>query len=84
MILFREINKMMRIHSLIKRHATGSPSEFAKKMSLSRRQLFYLLEYFKDIGAEIKYNRYRQTYYYNNSFDFEIKVFVNGNEEFLS
>jgi predicted DNA-binding transcriptional regulator YafY len=65
---------MHRIHQLIKREATGSADEFAGRFKLKKRQLYYLLDEFKDYGAEIRYSRIRNTYYYDN--DFEVKVVV--------
>jgi len=72
MLLFETIDRMNRIHSLIKREATGAAEEFANRFNLKKRQLYYLLDEFKDYGADIRYSRIKNTYYYNN--DFEIRV----------
>ena len=74
MLLFETIDRMQRIHQLIKREATGPADEFAGRFKLKRRQLYYLLDEFRDYGAEIRYSRIRNTYYYDN--DFEVKVVV--------
>jgi len=78
MLLFETIDRMNRIHSLIKREATGAASEFADRFNLKKRQLYYLLDEFKDYGADIRYSRIRNTYYYNN--DFEIRVVISTNQ----
>jgi len=74
MLLFETIDRMHRIHHLIKREATGTADEFAERFKLKKRQLYYLLDEFKDYGAVIRYSRMRNTYYYDN--DFEVKVLI--------
>ena len=86
MLLFETIDRMNRIHSLIKREATGPADEFADRFNLKKRQLYYLLDEFKDYGADIRFSRIRNTYYYHNNF--EIKVVIStkplSEEETLS
>ena len=73
MLLFETTDRLSRMHQMIKREATGSPDEFAGKFNIKRRQLYNILEEFKDYGAEIKYSRIKNSFYYENEFD----VFVN-------
>ena len=77
---FNTIERVHRIHKLIQREATGTPEEFAEKLNLKRRQLYNILDEFKDYGACIKYNRMRGTFYYDNNFE----VLVQINVDFLS
>lgn len=74
MTLFQQIDRMKYIHYLIRTEATGNPNSFAKKLNLSRRQLYYTLEEFNDLGADIKYNRIRETFYYASPFIMNIDV----------
>ena len=74
MALFDLINRAERIHRLIRTESTGTPCEFAKKINLSRRQLYNLLEEFKDYGAEIKYDRVKGSFYYVNDFCMELTI----------
>lgn len=76
MQLFETIDRVHRIHKLIRREATGTPDEFADRLSLKRRQLYNILEEFKDYGAVIKYSRVKGTFYYDNDFDVSVKVSV--------
>lgn len=76
MQLFESINRAQRIHQLIRTESTGTPCEFAERLKLSRRQLYYCLEEFKDFGAEIVYNRVKNTFYYANDFEFALTVRV--------
>lgn len=76
MALFDIINRAERIHRLIRNESTGTPCEFADKVNLSRRQLYNLLEEFKDYGAEIKYDRIKESFYYVNDFCLEMSINV--------
>lgn len=78
MYIFSEIERLNKINYLITHRATGTPDEFAEKVNLSRRQLFNHLEYLRCIGAKIKYDRYNETYYFCDGFEFEIRLYVNG------
>jgi hypothetical protein len=69
MNLLERIDRMHRIHKLIQHEATGTPSEFAKKLHLSRGHLYFILDEFKDYGAIIKFNRKRGTFVFCNDFD---------------
>jgi predicted DNA-binding transcriptional regulator YafY len=77
MQLFETIDRIHRIHKLIQREATGTPDEFAGRFHLKRRQLYNILEEFKDYGANIRYNRYKSTFYYANNFEVLVKINVN-------
>jgi len=72
MSLFQTIKKIERIHQLIRMEATGNPDDFAGKLHIKKRQLFNLLEEFRDEGADIRYSANRMTYYYENAFEFRI------------
>lgn len=74
MQLFEYINRAQRIHQFIRTESTGSPCEFAKRLGISRRQLYYCLDEFKDFGATIMYNRTKNTFYYANNFEFILTI----------
>jgi DNA-binding response OmpR family regulator len=76
MQLFETIDRIYRIHQLIQREATGTPEEFAERFNIRRRQLYNILEEFKDYGAHICYNRIKQTFYYANDFEIIVKINV--------
>ncbi len=80
MILAVELQHMRDINYMILHHATGTPEQFAQKLNLSRRQLYYMIEYLNDLGAPIKYSRKSETFYYADRFDFEIKIRINGTD----
>lgn len=76
MHLFETIERVHRIHKLIQREATGTPEEFAEKLSIRKRQLYNVLEEFKDYGAVVKYSRVKRTFYYENDFKVSVEVSV--------
>jgi predicted DNA-binding transcriptional regulator YafY len=63
------------LHSLIKKRATGAPEQLAKKLNVSERTTFEYIEILRSLGADIKYSRDRQSYYYtlDGTFDFHFK-----------
>jgi hypothetical protein len=76
MLLFETIDRVNRIHQLIRLEATGSPDEFAGKLNLKKRQLYNILEEFKDYGADVRYSRIKNSYYYNNNFDVMVEISI--------
>jgi len=57
------------MYQLVKQRRTGSPIEFAKKLRISRSQLYNVKEELEDYGAVIKYSRKQKTFYYENPFE---------------
>ena len=78
MQLFETIDRAQRIHRMIQKSATGTPSEFAERLHISRRLLYYLLDELKDFGAEIAYDRTKCTFYYANNFELELSKSVHS------
>ena len=76
-LLFKYLERINRMNDLITMKATGNPDEFSQRLNISRRQLYNDLEMLREIGAEIKYDKYRGSYYYGNSFDIDIEVHIN-------
>jgi hypothetical protein len=74
-MIFKQLNRLQQIDQLIRQKRTGSPSELAKKLGVSKRQLYYWLDDLKDLGLEIKYSRnlgsfvYLKQYLINISLD---------------
>ena len=72
MTLFQQIDRMKYIHYLIRREHTGNPEHFARKLQLSKRQLFNILEEMRILGLDIRYSKVRETYFYNGDKYLEI------------
>jgi predicted DNA-binding transcriptional regulator YafY len=54
-----------KIHHLIDRECTGPSTEFARKLGISRRKLFRILEELRDGGIEINYSHKKRSYLYS-------------------
>jgi len=54
--MHKQILRIERLHCLIKRKATGTPSECARKLNISERQLYNTLDLMKSMGAPIYYD----------------------------
>lgn len=48
----------------IRQERTGNAPYFAKRLEISVRQLYNLIDELKDFGLPVEYCRIRQTYYY--------------------
>ncbi len=60
-----DLVKLARLDNLIRRQATGNPEELAERLELSRSSLFEIIAFLKEeMGAPIRYNRYRPSYVY--------------------
>ena len=84
MMLFECINRTKLLHKLITQECTGTPDQLAQRFHLSKRQLYNLLEEFKEMGADIGYSRMKETFYYKNDFYLELSFKVSilsSNEE---
>ena len=73
MNFIKQIERIKKIHLLICNQKTGCPDAFAQKLNLSRRQLYNELELIKNLDAVIKYCKKKQSFYYSEPFDLELK-----------
>ena len=80
MYLTRKIERLQQLDQLIRLQATGNSSQLAQKLHISESSLFLLLQSARELGAEISYNAYKQTYEYVSPMRF---VFGFHNEERL-
>lgn len=72
MTFFDHINRIKRLHALIRHKATGTPKDLADRMDVSRSTLFRHLDDLRSLGAPIAYEKDRQTYYYEEPFDLKL------------
>jgi len=68
----KQLERLRKIHRLIKLECTGTPFELSKKLHISVRQTYLMLEQLKEFDAPLKFNRRSKTYYYE--FDFELTI----------
>ncbi|MCB0486083.1 MAG: hypothetical protein KDC47_07805 [Flavobacteriaceae bacterium] len=72
----KQLKRLQKAHGLIKQQKTGTPAEFARKLYISERQLYNMLDKLKDFDAPINFNRNTKTYYYEHKFELLINVSV--------
>ncbi len=83
MYFIEELKRIQKLHRLIDNQCTGSPDDLAALICISRRDLYYILQQLKRMGAQIRYNRARKTFCYTNNFNLnmEIKISCLGEKE---
>ena len=65
MTFYEQVKRIERIDYLIRIKSTGTPSELADKLGISRSQLYQIIKIMKeDFDAPVRYSRARQCYYY--------------------
>ncbi|WP_456378182.1 HTH domain-containing protein [Lutibacter sp.] len=72
----KQLERLRKVHQLIKQENTGTPIEFANKLHISERELYRILEYLKELGACVSFSRSTNSYYYNEDFDLLVNVSV--------
>jgi len=72
----QQLERLRKIHQLIQKRNTGSPNELAQRLKISRRQLYNMIEYLKEIEAPLIFSRKNNTFYYEYEFDLLINVNV--------
>jgi len=72
----KNLERLQQIHSLIEVERTGSPLELARRMHISERLVYNLIEQLKDFKAAICYDRSRKTYYYDDDFQLRVSISV--------
>ena len=70
------LERLERLHLLVRRKATGSPCELANKLGLSERQTLEYVRELKDLDIPIAYCKHQKTYYYEREviFKFEFRT----------
>ena len=73
MNFIKQIEKFKKAHQLIQLENTGNPENFSKILKMSRSQMYNVIDVLKDLGAPIKYSRKSQSFYYEASFDLDLR-----------
>ena len=60
-------SRLEYLDDLIRKKSTGSPRELAEKLNISQRTVFNWISVLTDLGALIKYDPERQTYFYEET-----------------
>jgi len=74
MKLFEQIDRLNFIHKLIEEERTGTPDHFAKRLNVSKRQLFNIIDELKLLGAPICYDTEIKSYRYEKEYFLNIDI----------
>lgn len=66
MSLLKYIERLRRIDDLVSRKATGSATEFAARLGISRSQLLQDIKELRELGAQIDYCTIQRSYFYKD------------------
>lgn len=72
MNFIKQLDRIKKAHTLILQEQTGKPDKFAQKLNISRSHLYNIIENLKDFGAQIKYSKKTESFYYTVSFQLEL------------
>lgn len=75
------LQRLTRIDHLIRIKGTGTPVQLAHKLGLSVRSVYEYLNLMREFGAPIKFDSYRETYYYETEGSFLVS-FLEGDRRF--
>jgi len=81
MSFLKAIKRLEYVNHLIKTKATGDLSTLARKCGMSKRAMTDFLNLAREMGAEIKYDRARKTYYYVENGEITISRFMKYGEK---
>ncbi len=74
MKLIDHIERINRLHELIRFRRTGTPRELAKRLGLSPSMVYKIMEELKSRGVPIEYSRQLKTYFYGSQYLMNIKI----------
>jgi predicted DNA-binding transcriptional regulator YafY len=74
MKLLEQIERINRLHELIKHRRTGTPAQLGQRLNLSTSMVYKLIDELKLRDVPIVYSRQLGTYYYSRSFQMKISI----------
>ena len=75
------IGRLYSLDYYIRTKSTGTPKQLADKLNLCERQAREYISLFRELGASVKYDRSRNSYYYEFEGVFNFKFSRNRNPE---
>ncbi|MDR2585823.1 MAG: HTH domain-containing protein [Prevotellaceae bacterium] len=79
MKFFIFVEKLSMLDKLIRQERTGTPCEFAERLSISRSTLYEIIDELRSRGMEIKYSRSLGSFYYDNDMALDIRFAIKSN-----
>ena len=81
MIALKYLDRIERLHLLIKRKATGTPKELANRLEVSEASVYEYIKTLKEMGAPVAYDIYRKSYVYDRPCSLSLRYNVEVLEE---
>ncbi len=72
MKVFEYLDRINRMHRMLARQRTGTPSEFASQLGVSRTTLYEMIDELRSRGAPISYSKSLCTFFYTEPFEIHI------------
>ncbi len=72
----KQLERLRKTHRLIQQEKTGTPKELAKRLRVSERQVYLIMEQLREMDAPIRFSRHCNTYYYQNSYELMINISI--------
>lgn len=69
------IDRLSRLDHLIRIKGTGTPAQLAERLNLSERSIYDYINFMKGLGCPIKFDSYRESYFYEEEGFFVIAFF---------
>lgn len=66
--IIANIERMKRLYQLIKQEKTGTCTDLARKMHVTKRTIMNYISEFRSLGAVIKFDEVKNTYKFENNF----------------
>jgi hypothetical protein len=72
MKVFEYLDRISRMHKMLNGQHTGTPSEFASHLGVSRTTLYEMIDELKSRGAPISYSKSSCTFFYTEPFEINV------------
>lgn len=73
MNFYKQIEQLQTLNRLIKQECTGTPTELAERLHISRSKLYEMIDALKCWGLNIEYDRSRKTFYFLQEAELDIQ-----------
>jgi len=70
--IINHVQLLERLHSFILHKSTGTPKQLAKKLNISVRSLYRIIEELRGHGVIITFDTARSSYIYENEVEFKL------------
>ncbi len=74
MKLIEQLRLLERLDQLIRLKATGTPKQLARRIQMSERKLYRLIQELKDLGFPIEYCKACQCYQYTEEVKLQVEI----------